>query len=217
VIELKQVGIVAGDFRLHDISFRIDSGEYAMLMGRTGCGKTTIIESICGLRSVAGGTIWLDGRDVTHGSPASRNIGYVSQDLALFDTMTVEENLRFAPRVRRRATDWTNKKTHELAELLGIEHLLNRGTKLLSGGEAQRVAIGRALAFEPPVLILDEPLSALDESTRTEMYEVLKRVQTERGVTTLHITHSSAESAILATQVLRIEDGKIISEMTKQP
>ncbi len=209
MIELSNVKIVAGSFSLADIDFSIGQGEYAILMGRTGSGKTTIVETICGLRPVISGTILLDGRDVTELSPADRNIGYVSQDLALFDTMTVEENLRFGPSIRRQPQKSIDQKICELAKLLDIKNLLSRRTQKLSGGEAQRVALGRALAFQPSVLILDEPLSALDESTRNQMYDVLKRVQQQTGVTTLHVTHSSIEAEVLGTKILVLKDGTV--------
>ena len=183
---------------LPGIHFQIESGEYAVLMGTTGCGKTTLLESICGLRHVAAGQILIHGRDVTRWSPADRQIGFVPQDLALFPTLTVQEHLEFALRLRGQSRTAISARTNELSEVLGIGHLLKRTIIGLSGGESQRVALGRALSFRPTVLLLDEPLSALDESTRKDMHELLRRVKISTGVTTLHVTHSATESESLA-------------------
>ena len=198
MIELRNVTITSGNFVLRGIHFKIESGEYAVLMGTTGRGKTTLLESICGLRPVAAGQVLIHGREVTRWSPGDREIGYVPQDLALFPTLTVREHLEFALRLRRRSRADLAARTSELSEVLGIVHLLNRSIVGLSGGESQRVALGRALSFRPRVLLLDEPLSALDETTRKDMHELLRRVKTSTGVTTLHVTHSSTESQSLA-------------------
>ena len=209
MIELRDVHIRAGQFELANLSFLVDAGQYAVLMGRTGRGKTTILESICGLRRIDGGAILIHDTDVTDWSPADREIGYVPQDLALFPTFTVAEHLQFALRLRRQPARQIEERTKELAQLLGISHLLTRRIQGLSGGESQRVALGRALSFHPSVLLLDEPLSALDEATRNEMQALLRRVTRESGVTTLHITHSRGEAKALGSQWLLLADGKV--------
>src|SRR5947207_2565118 len=209
MVELDNVTIRSGPFTLADISFAIPAGQYAVLMGKTGEGKTTILEAICGLRSVASGRIVLHGAEVTRLHPADRGVGYVPQDLALFPTMTVRDHLAFALRVRRASTELIKCRIHEFADLLAIGHLLDRLPWGLSGGESQRVALGRALAFHPQVLLLDEPLSALDEETRHEMYDLLKRVQRQTAVTTLHVTHSKAEARALAQRLLVLQSGAV--------
>ncbi len=209
MVELENVTIHSGPFTLTGISLAVDTGQYAVLMGQTGQGKTTILEAICGLRAVANGRILLDGVEVTSLHPADRGVGYVPQDLALFPTLSVREHLEFALRVRGTESATINNRVHEFAELLGIGPLLGRLPQRLSGGESQRVALGRALAFHPQVLLLDEPLSALDEETRYEMYALLKRVQRLTGVTTLHVTHSTAEARALAQQLLILEGGQV--------
>jgi len=202
VIELRNVTIRSGAFVLSGINFIVPKGEYAVLMGTTGRGKTTILESICGLRRVQSGQILIHGRDVTDWNPADREIGYVPQDLALFPTLTVQEHLEFALRLRKESRAAMAARTRELSRELGIEHLLKRSIIGLSGGESQRVALGRALSFKPTVLLLDEPLSALDEATRNEMHTLLRQVKESLGVTTLHVTHSEAESESLANRCL---------------
>jgi molybdate/tungstate transport system ATP-binding protein len=209
MVQLDNLTVRLGLFRLSGISFEVPSGQYAVLMGRTGEGKTTILEAICGLRNVLAGRILLSGADVTHLHPADRGVGYVPQDLALFPTLTVREHLSFALQVRRADEQTVRTRVSEFADLLGVDHLLDRLPLGLSGGESQRVALGRALAFHPQVLLLDEPLSALDEETRHEMYDLLKRVQRQTGVTTLHVTHSKAEAKTLAQRLLVLESGTV--------
>jgi ABC-type sugar transport system ATPase subunit len=209
MIQLCDIAVSAGDFSLSGISFQVDSGRYAVLMGPTGRGKTTILESICGLRKIASGRILVHGTDVTNASPADRQIGYVPQDLALFPTLNVRQHLEFALRLRKQSAGEIANRVAELADVLGIEHLLGRSVRGLSGGESQRVALGRALSFRPSVLLLDEPLSALDEATRHEMHEVLKTVKEKSHVTTLHVTHSVEDAAALADLRLSLQDGQV--------
>ncbi len=206
MITLNQVSIQSGSFRLADISLRIAPGEYAALMGRTGQGKTTLLEAVAGLRDVVAGSISIGGRDVTALPPALRGVGYVPQDLALFPTMTVAENIAFALRVRGMAREAIATRVADLADWLGIAPLLARNVRQLSGGEAQRTALGRALAFEPKVLLLDEPFSALDETTREEMHRLMHRLCKKTGVTVLHVTHSRSEALALATRVIEMDD-----------
>src|SRR5262249_51938277 len=156
---------------------------------------------ICGLRPVAAGRVQLMGRDVTGLKPAERHLGYVPQDRALFTTMTVREHLAFALSIRRCPQNEMGQRVDELAGLLRLEHLLERKPHGWSGGEAQRVALGRALAHRPGILLLDEPLSALDDDTRTEMHALLRLVQRQTGVTTLHVTHHRADADELADRL----------------
>ncbi len=209
MIALDRLAVRAGAFAFADLSLAVPTGAYAVLMGRTGCGKTTLLEAVCGLKPVLAGRVLLLGRDVTALKPAERGVGYVPQDLALFPTLTVHEHMAFALTVRRWPAQQAEARVEELAELLGIRHLLDRRPAGLSGGEAQRVALGRALSFRPRVLLLDEPLSALDESTRGDMVALLRSVQRRTGVTTLHVTHSMNEARQLADQLLAFEGGAV--------
>lgn len=209
MIAVEHLSLRVGAFALADINFAVPTGQYAVLMGRTGTGKTTLLEAICGLKTVAGGTIRLNDRDVTRRAPGARGIGYVPQDAALFATMTVREHLAFALTIRRWPQAEAAARVGELAELLGLTRLLGRKPAGLSGGEAQRVALGRALAFRPSILCLDEPLSALDEATKEEMYTLLRSVQQHEPVTALHVTHSREDAERLATVILHIENGVV--------
>lgn len=209
MIELQDVTIRAGQFALKQVSFRVATGQYAVLMGRTGQGKTTILEAVCGLRPISCGRIMVRGEDISNWLPADRAIGYVPQDLALFPMMTVYEHLAFALRLRKVDRKQITVRVAELAELLGITALLHRKVQGLSGGESQRVALGRALSFRPSVLLLDEPLSALDEVTRQEMQSLLRQVKASTGVTTLHVTHNLDDAAALADRRLVLDDGRV--------
>ena len=165
MIALENIALRQGSFELSDLSLELASGEYGVLMGRSGCGKTTLLEAVCGLRNIAGGRIILGGRDVTQLPPAERGVGYVPQDRALFPTMLVREQLAFALVLRALGQAEIAGRVDELAELLGITGLLDRTPDKLSGGEAQRVALGRALAHAPAVLCLDEPLGRARRGT----------------------------------------------------
>jgi ABC-type sugar transport system ATPase subunit len=209
VIRLDSIAWSAGNFRLENVSVAIPGGSYGVLMGRTGCGKTSILEIICGLRRPTAGRVFIGDRDVTHEPPAARGIGYVPQDGALFPTMTVREQLGFALQIRHAAASEIAARVKELADELGLHALLDRRPQNLSGGERQRVALGRALAARPKVLLLDEPLSAIDEELRDDLAALLRRVQREHGVTALHITHSRAEADLLADVLFRLVDGRI--------
>jgi len=212
MIAVENLTVRSGAFTLRGVSFALAAGEYGVLMGRTGSGKTTLLEAVCGLKPVVAGSVRLHGRDVTRLKPAERGLGYVPQDGALFPTMTVREHLAFAPDVRGWDARRTDDRVDELADLLGLRPLLGRRPQGLSGGEAQRVALGRALACRPGVLLLDEPLSALDEATREGMYGLLERVRRDTGVTVLHVTHSAGEARRLADRLLVLRDGVLREE-----
>jgi len=209
MIQIDSLSLKQGTFGLADVSFRIQTRKYGVLMGATGSGKTTLLEAICGLRRISQGKIRLDGRDVTTFSPSGREIGYVPQDLALFPHLTVADHLSFGPRVKGWSHQQLGERIRELAYQLGIESLLQRFPGNLSGGEAQRVCLGRALAAKPSVLLLDEPLSALDESTREEMTALLRALPGQHQVTILHVTHNLAEAGKLADQLLILEKGRV--------
>lgn len=210
MIQLEQLTWkISGRTILEDVTVAISANTYAVLMGQTGCGKTTLLEILCGLRQPTSGRVLLDGVDVTDLEPRERGIGYVPQDLALFPGLRVREQIGFAPKLRGMAPDELNQRVNRLAEQFGIAHLLGRLPDMLSGGEKQRVALARALAAQPKLLLLDEPLSALDESMRAEAVLLLQRVQQEHSLTVLHVTHSSSEAAALGTLHLRMVAGRL--------
>ena len=209
MIMLDAVTVRSGGFELRDVRFAVPTGSYGVLMGRTGSGKSTVLEAICGLRPVAAGTIRLGNRDVTRLPAAARDIGYVPQDRVLFSHMSVGRQIALPLEVRRWPRDTILPRVVEVAVLLGIEPLLTRHPAGLSGGEAQRVALARALVFRPEVLLLDEPLTGLDEATRAGACEVLADVHRSTGVTVLHVTHDSRESRRLAEVCFVVEHGEV--------
>jgi molybdate/tungstate transport system ATP-binding protein len=209
MIDVDRLSLQQGQFRLENVSLHVPKGRYALLMGKTGCGKTTVLEAVAGLRSIASGRIRLNERDVTYAAPGDRDIGYVPQDGALFSTMSVRDNLAFALTIRDQPIAKINVRVNELADWLQISHLLARRAVGLSGGETQRIALGRALANHPPVLLMDEPLSSLDEETRERMIEILKELPRRADVTVLHITHSSEEANRLGDLIYRLHDGRV--------
>jgi ABC-type sugar transport system ATPase subunit len=208
-VEFDRVTVRVGSFAVEGVSFVIEAGEHVVLMGRTGAGKTTLVEALCGLRRVEAGRIRLGGQDVTGWAPGVRGVGFVPQDGALFDHLTVWQHLAFALQVRGWEPECVRARVDVVAGWLGLAELLGRRPDGLSGGEAQRVALGRALAFGPPVLCLDEPLSALDGETRGEMREVLRRVRGETGATIVHVTHSGEDARALADRVLAVGRGRV--------
>lgn len=215
MIEITDLSMRCGDLRMDRVSLVIPRGVCAVLMGTTGCGKTSLLEAIAGIRPILSGSIRLCGREVAHLNPALRGIGYVPQDGALFPTMTVRENIGFALKIRNTPIDRLNQCVEELAKEIGIDQLLKRGVSKLSGGERQRVALARALCFNPEVLLLDEPLSALDEDTRWEMCDLLESILTKRHCTVLHVTHSRAEAERLADFRYSFRSGKIVRDDQK--
>ena len=211
MISLRHITVQAGGFQLRDLSMEIPTGSHTALMGRTGSGKTTLLEGVCGLRSIRSGSIWIGDREVTNLPPGQRGIGLVPQDGALFDHLTVRQHLEFALEVRGWVPERRESRSRELAEWLSLTPLLDRLPAGMSGGERQRVALGRALAFHPPVLCLDEPLSALDDQTRGEIVAVLTEIRNRTGITILHITHNRSEAERLADRILHLRDGRLES------
>ncbi|MEY5026862.1 MAG: hypothetical protein RLZZ244_2390 [Verrucomicrobiota bacterium] len=196
-------------FALENISFTVPAKTYGVLMGKTGSGKTCLVEMLCGLRCPDAGRIFLGQRDLTSLPPGERRIGYVPQDAALFPTLSVRDNMGFALRIRRRPKAEIAATVESWAEQLSLTALLERFPEHLSGGERQRVALARALAAQPDALVLDEPLSALDDPMRLEITKLLGALQKRLALTVLHITHHPREALQLAHHVFHLEQGSI--------
>jgi ABC-type Fe3+/spermidine/putrescine transport system ATPase subunit len=199
-----------GEFSLRGVSLQIERGEYFVVLGPTGSGKTVLIECIAGLNQVDSGRVFIDGEDVTDLPPELRRVGYVPQDYVLFPHLTVFENIAFALRLRRWDDTEARSRVTELAEMLHISHLLDRHPRTLSGGEQQRSALARALAFHPRVLLLDEPLSALDEGTRAELSIELSRISRELNTTVIHVCHNFEEAIDLGDRIAIVRSGEVI-------
>ena len=214
MIQIENLTVKLGEFHLRGVNLDIRDGEYVVLLGPTGVGKSVLVECVVGIYRPNAGRILVDGQDITTLYPEERNIGFVPQDYALFPNMTVARNLAYGARARRLPADATEAKMRQMMELLGITHLRHRLPMNLSGGEKQRVALGRALITEPRILLLDEPLSALDENLRSELAAELVRVQRSLHGTFLHICHSFEEAAAVADRVAIMNDGTIIQTGT---
>ncbi len=210
MIKVDNLCIDIGEFSLKSINLNIEKGDYFTLLGPTGAGKTVFIECLCGLHKLKKGRIFIDDVDVTDFKPEDMRIGYVPQDYALFTHMNVYGNITYGLWERKLPRNEIDKHVTTISEMLNVKHLLHRRPGTLSGGEAQRVALARALVVEPLVLLLDEPLSALDESTRQMMAAVLKRVHNEIHTTTIHVTHNFEEMFMLGEKIGIFYEGQLL-------
>jgi ABC-type sugar transport system ATPase subunit len=209
MLKIRDLAFQAGDFRIEVADLAVAAGEYFVLLGPNGSGKTLLLACLCGLLRAERGSIVVAGQDVTHLEPRRRQIGYVPQDYGLFPHMDVARNITFALRVRGVAHEAALERLTPLVDLLDLRRLLAHWPLTLSGGERQKVALARALAIQPAILLLDEPVSALDWPTRAEVLEQLRRVQKELGVTTLHVCHSLDEATAVADRAGVMVGGRL--------
>ena len=192
-----------------NLSLHIKSGEFVAFLGPSGCGKTTTLLMTAGIYKPNDGSIVFGEKDVTYLSPKDRNIGMVFQSYALYPHMNVYENITFSMKLKKISEDIKRKEAQEIADMLGIGHLLERKPGELSGGQQQRVALGRALIKKPQLLLFDEPLSNLDARLRITMRSEIKRIQKELGITCIYVTHDQIEAMTMADRVAVIKDGKL--------
>ena len=193
-----------------DVSLTIADGEFMVLLGPSGCGKTTLLRSIAGLEQIDGGRIVIGDRNVSDLPPRKRNIAMVFQSYAVFPHMTVFENIAFGLRMRKAPKAEIHTQVQEAAELLHIENLLDRYPSQTSGGQRQRIAVARALAMQPQVLLMDEPLSNLDALLRLEARAELKRLLNEIGSTTIYVTHDQVEAMSMGDRVAVMRGGRLV-------
>jgi molybdate/tungstate transport system ATP-binding protein len=222
MIKISNLNLYVGDFHLKDINLEVSSGKYFILMGPPGSGKTLLAECICGLRKSFSGQIIINDKNVTEFKPKDRHIGYMPQDYVLFPTKSVRENISFGMKLKRWPEEKIKKRIKELLDLLGIDYLLSRSVRNLSGGERQKVALGRALSVQPSIIILDEPVSALSETMREKICLELKEIQKKTGITFFHICHNLQEMWLLADEVGIMQNGNFIQtghpdEILKKP
>ncbi len=210
MLQVKNICKELGEFRLEDVSLEIDEGEYVVILGPTGAGKTILLETVAGIHRPDSGRVLLGGRDITRLPPRARGVGMVYQDYTLFPHLSVAKNIRFGVPYRQIPRAKCEARITELVGLLGIEHLLHRYPGTLSGGEKQRVAIARALITEPEVLLLDEPLSALDAETRGKLREELRRLHRHTHTTMVHVTHNLDEAFMLGNKMAIMNEGRIV-------
>jgi molybdate/tungstate transport system ATP-binding protein len=221
MITIENLNVHLSGFSLRNVDLTIRQGEFVTLLGPTGAGKTLVLESIAGITPIASGRILINGRDVTCLPPEKRGIGIVYQDNALFPHMNVYQNITFGLRYHK-PRGRSKQALDDLIEPLRLGHLLKRSVRNLSGGERQRVSLARALAIDPSILLLDEPLSALDPGFRDEIRIILKQLHEHTGITVLMVTHDFTEAHFLAQRAVIIHQGRIeqtgsIAEVFQQP
>jgi sulfate transport system ATP-binding protein len=209
-IEIRGVGKRFGDFvALDDVSLEVESGSLTALLGPSGSGKSTLLRIVAGLERPDSGSVSLDGEDVTGRPPQSRGVGFVFQHYAAFKHMTVRKNVAFGLEIRRRPKEETAERVADLLRLVQLHGLADRYPAQLSGGQRQRMALARALAVEPSVLLLDEPFGALDARVRKELRRWLRRLHDEQHVTTVIVTHDQEEAMDVADRIALMHEGRI--------
>jgi len=211
MLKLTDINRRLGDFALKDINLEVSEGQYYVLLGRSGSGKTQLLELIAGLEHPDSGTIVLDNMDITRQRIQHRKIGIVFQDYAVFPHMTVFGNIAYPLKAGKVERKSIAEKVEKAAIAMNIQHLLERNTEKLSGGELQRVALARTLITSPRLLLLDEPLSSLDTSLKDDLKRLLRNLNKE-GQTIIHVTHDYADAISLAKRVGVIHNGRIIQE-----
>ncbi|MCX8280888.1 ABC transporter ATP-binding protein [Phyllobacterium sp. 0TCS1.6C] len=193
---------------VHDFNLSIDKGEFISLLGPSGCGKTTVLRMVAGFETPSAGMISIGGNDVVNLKPNQRNIGMVFQAYALFPNMTVAQNVAFGLKVAKKPKAEIDATVREMLTLIKLDHLADRYPYQLSGGQQQRVALARALATKPQVLLLDEPLSALDAKIRVSLREEIRSIQRKLGITTIFVTHDQEEALSISDRIVVMYEGR---------
>ncbi len=214
-LQIKFLNLNLGGFSLQDINLACGKGEYHVLLGPTGSGKSTLMKCILGIYPIKGGTIYLDGRNITNDLPEKRHMGYVPQNYSLFPHLDVEKNIRFGLRARNTTPDSDDSVVAQLSEMLDIQKLRKRKVQYLSGGEKQKVALARALAIKPELLLFDEPFSSIDEGAKRNLWMELKQIISDVGITAFHITHNLEEAYTMGQYLSVLINGKLLQSGEK--
>ncbi|PIV70012.1 MAG: ABC transporter [Euryarchaeota archaeon CG01_land_8_20_14_3_00_38_12] len=214
MIKLENISKNWENFSLKNINLEIKNNEYFVILGPTGAGKTLLLETIAGFHYPDSGKIIINNKDITFFPPEKRNTGFVYQDFMLFNHKTVFENIAYGLRIR--GIKNVEEQVEKMADLVNVKHLLSRYPSTLSGGEKQRTAIARALIIKPSILLMDEPLSALDALTQKKLRDELKKIHSETKVTTIHVTHDQEEALVLGDRIGIVDKGKIVQTGTPE-
>lgn len=199
----------SGNEVLNNISFSVKEGEFLSVLGSSGCGKTTLLRILIGLLEPTSGKIFKDGQDITYLSPSKRKMGIVFQNYALFENMTVLQNVEYALKINKETKDTSRETAVKLIERVGLSEHMNKRPGKLSGGQQQRVAIARTLAMNNDIIMFDEPMSALDVDTRLSLRSEIKSIQKEFGSTIIYITHDQEEAFAMSDRIMILKDGII--------
>ena len=194
---------------LKDISLEVEKGQLVTLLGPSGCGKSTLLRCLAGLEQVSGGRIYLDGQDITDVTPRHRGIGMVFQAYSLFPNLTVRENVAYGLKLKKLPKPEIRQKVEEMLEIVGLSDKLDQYPSQLSGGQQQRVALARAMVTAPKVLLLDEPLSAIDALLRKNLQIEIRKIQKQLGITTIFVTHDQDEAMVMSDMIHLFHDGRI--------
>ncbi len=201
---------------LDKISFDVREGEFLSILGPSGCGKTTLLRIIIGLLQPSVGQVIKDGKDITYASPASRGMGIVFQNYALFENMTVLGNVEYALKIKKETKRNAREKALQMIELVGLSEHMHKKPNSLSGGQQQRVAIARTLVLKPDIILFDEPMSSLDISTRLSLRKLIKRIQREFGTTIIYVTHDQEETFSMSDRIMVMEEAHLTQIDTPQ-
>jgi molybdate/tungstate transport system ATP-binding protein len=216
MLEVKDLCVQMGKFFLKNVNLEVRDGEYFVLLGPTGSGKSVLLESIAGLTSVTSGEVWINGKDVTDLNLEKRKIGFAFQDYALYRHLSVRDNISFGLMWKNQKQKDIDKAVDKAVELLHLENLLDKRSWTLSGGESQKIALARAISIKPDLLILDEPLSAVDAETKEDYERELRELHDHLELTTIHVTHSFEEAVALGDRIAVIMDGEILQVGTPE-
>lgn len=210
MIEAHSVSYSIGKFSLEDLNFRVDDNETMVILGPSGAGKTILMELLAGFRTPKNGDFFIDGKVITNMRPEKRRIGLLYQEYMLFPHLNVQKNIAYGLRAYHIRSSDREQRVKKLSKLLGIEQLLDRNPKTLSGGEQQRVALARTLIVKPKILLLDEPFSSVDPKTKDKLMRELKKILKNYDIPVLYVTHDQVEAMEIADRIAVMNDGKII-------
>ena len=199
-----------GKTALNNINFDVHEGEFLAILGPSGCGKTTLLRILIGLLNPTQGQIFMDEQDITNISPGDRNMGIVFQNYALFENMTVLQNVQYALKIKKETRATSKEVALEMLDRIGLSEHVHKKTSELSGGQQQRVAIARTLVLHPKVMLFDEPMSALDVETRLALRAEIKQIQKEFGTTMIYITHDQEEAFAMADRIMVMRESNLV-------